>query len=254
MKKLMVLLVLCCFTLSYAQKPTLYLIGDSTMANKKDPEVNPEHGWGQMLPLLMTNAISIQNHAVNGRSSRSFLLEGRWDSIMKTLKKGDYVIIQFGHNDQKFKSKDRYTNPYTAYRYNLEKYVNDTRSKGAYPILMSSIVRRKFNEYDVLEDTHGAYPLITRMVAKEMDIPFVDMQWLTEQLETQYGTEKSKELHLHIPPNTNSYVPNGKKDNTHLSEKGATLVASLALQEIANQNLSLKKYIKPETLSHKILQ
>ncbi len=238
----------------YAQEfPTLYLVGDSTMADKKNPEENPEHGWGQMLPELMTNNITIENHAVNGRSSKSFIGQGRWQKVYDQLQPGDFVIIQFGHNDQKIKSPDRYTNPFTEYRYNLEKYVKETREKGATPILMSSIVRRNFNEHGTLVDTHGEYPLVVRMVAKDLDVAFIDMQWLTEQLEVKYGPEDSANLHLHFQPGEVAYYPDGKDDNTHLSEKGATLVASLALQEIAKKDLDLKYYIKQSTLQKEIL-
>lgn len=238
----------------YAQEsPTLYLVGDSTMADKKNPEENPEHGWGQMLPELMTDNITIENHGVNGRSSKSFISEGRWQKIDDQLKPGDFVIIQFGHNDQKIKSPDRYTNPFTEYRYNLEKYVKETREKGATPILMSSIVRRNFNEHGTLVDTHGEYPLVVRMVAKDLGVAFIDMQWLTEQLEVKYGPEDSATLHLHFQPGEVSYYPDGKDDNTHLSEKGAILVASLALQEIAKKELDLKYFIKPSTLQKEIL-
>ncbi|MDN3594879.1 rhamnogalacturonan acetylesterase [Zunongwangia endophytica] len=251
--------VFACFLMllsvqNYAQKtPSLYLIGDSTMADKRDPEENPEHGWGQMLPELMTDNIHIENHAVNGRSSKSFLSEGRWKTVHDKLKSGDFVIIQFGHNDQKFNSPDRYTNPFTGYRYNLGKYVKETREKGAIPILMSSIVRRNFNENGTLVDTHGEYPLVVRMVAKDLDVPFIDMQWLTEQLEVKYGEEESRNLHLHFAPGEVTYYVKRKDDDTHLSEKGATLVATLALQEIAKKDLPLKKYIKKSTLTKEIL-
>nr|MBP6758930.1 rhamnogalacturonan acetylesterase [Flavobacterium sp.] len=119
----------------FAQKPTIYGIGDSTMANKVKPEENPERGWGQMLPLFFNDNITIDNRAVNGRSTRSFIAEKRWDDILKTLKKGDYVFIQFGHNDQKEKDSTRYTNPHTAYRHNLIRFVEETRAKGATPII-----------------------------------------------------------------------------------------------------------------------
>ncbi|MCM8568429.1 rhamnogalacturonan acetylesterase [Gramella jeungdoensis] len=230
------------------EKPTLYLIGDSTMSDKKDPGRNPEHGWGQMLPELMTSEINIENHAVNGRSTRSFISEGRWEKVKNKLQPGDFVFIQFGHNDQKIQDPERYTNPFTQYRANLEKFVRETREKGANPILLSSIVRRNFNESGVLVDTHGEYPLVTRMVAEHMDVPFIDMQLLTEQLETAYGPEDSKQLHLHLEPGQNNYEPEGMQDDTHLSEKGARLVASLALQEIYRKDLELKEYIQPEVL------
>ncbi|MDT0677864.1 rhamnogalacturonan acetylesterase [Autumnicola musiva] len=232
--------------MSAQENPTLYLIGDSTMSDKKDPDKNPEHGWGQMLPQLMTSKINIDNHAVNGRSTRSFISEGRWENVREQLKSGDFVIIQFGHNDQKVKDSSRYTNPYTQYRANLEKFVKETRKKGATPILMSSIVRRNFNKEGVLIDTHGEYPLVTRMVANDLDLAFIDMQLLTEQLEITYGPDDSKSLHLHLEPGEDPYEPEGRNDDTHLSEKGATIVASLALQEIAEQELELKKFIKPE--------
>lgn len=225
-------------SISLSQKKTcLYLIGDSTMADKPDPEHNPERGWGQMLPKLLTNAVVVKNHAVNGRSSRSFIQEGRWQKVLDSLQPKDYVFIQFGHNDQKSQDSTRYTNPFTQYRYNLERFINETRSKGAFPILFTSITRRNFNEQGVLVDTHGAYPLVTRMVAKDLLVPFIDLQLLTEQLEISYGVEGSKKLHLHFAPGENAYRPTGVEDNTHLSVTGATLVAQLALDEMEKQQI-----------------
>ena len=254
MKKILIYsLILFSVGLSAQEKPTLFLIGDSTMSDKKDPAENPEHGWGQMLPELMTSDINIENHAVNGRSTKSFISEGRWEEVKEKLKPGDFVFIQFGHNDQKVQDPERYTNPFTQYRANLEKFVRESREKGANPILMSSIVRRNFNENGVLVDTHGEYPLVTRMVAGDLEVPFIDMQLLTEQLEIAYGTEDSAKLHLHLEPGENSYEPDGRNDDTHLSEKGATLVASLFLQEIYRKDLMLKKYVKPEVLQKDLL-
>ena len=147
-----------------------------------------------------------------------------------------------------------FTNPYTQYWHNLEKFVRETREKGATPILLSSIVRRNFNEHGVLVDTHGDYPLVARLVAQKMDVPFIDMGWLTERLEMQYGPAGSKKLHLHLEPGDDPYEPKGRHDDTHLSELGATLEASLALKEVARQDLELKKYINPEVLSKEILK
>ncbi|WP_335964433.1 rhamnogalacturonan acetylesterase [Galbibacter sp. PAP.153] len=227
-----------------AQQISLYTIGDSTMANKPNPEENPERGWAQMLQQFFNNDLLVKNKAVNGRSTRSFINENRWDSIYNELKPGDYVFIQFGHNDQKIKDATRYTNPHTAYRHNLIKFVRETREKGASPILLSSIVRRNFNEHGVLVDTHGEYPLETRLVAGEMNVPFIDLQYMTEILEESYGPEKSKELHLHYKPGEIAYYPNGKEDNTHLSVKGATLIAKLAVDKLKKSNSPLAKYLK----------
>ena len=230
------------------EKPTLYLIGDSTMSDKNDPEKNPEHGWGQMLPELMSSGLEIENHAVNGRSTKSFIAEGRWDSVRNNLKAGDFVFIQFGHNDQKNKDPKRFTNPFTQYRANLETFVLETREKDAIPVLFTSIVRRNFNEDGVLVDTHGEYPLVVRMVANDHEVEFVDLQTITEQLEIFFGKEKSKKLHLHYEPGEDPYYPEGKHDDTHLSRKGAELVAIFALKELAKQNFEISKYILPEVL------
>ena len=190
------ILLLSAFQIEQNQPITIFMIGDSTMANKA-PERFPETGWGQVFGELFNDKVKVENHAVNGRSSRSFLDEGLWDKVYQQLKPGDYVFIQFGHNDQKADSPGRYTNPYTAYRANLERYVTETRSKGAVPVILSSIVRRKFNEKGTLEDTHGAYPLVARMVARETGAGFIDLQLLTENLVTQSG-----------PKNANSWLHN----------------------------------------------
>ena len=216
----------------FAQKQTLYLIGDSTMANKVKPNENPEHGWGQVLGSFFNDDISIVNKAVNGRSSRSFLNEKRWDTIYKVLNPGDYVFIQFGHNDEKIADSTRYTNPHTAYRYNLIRFVNDTRAKGAIPVLFSSIVRRNFNEQGVLIPTHGDYPMETRMVAQEYKVLFIDLEYFSELLETSYGPEQSKQLHLHYRAREIPYYPQGKVDDTHLSLKGATEIAKLVTEQL----------------------
>ncbi|MEX1384245.1 rhamnogalacturonan acetylesterase, partial [Lutibacter sp.] len=215
-----------------AQQITIYTIGDSTMANKTNPEENPERGWGQMLPDFFTTNVVIDNRAVNGRSTRSFIAEKRWDSVLKTLKKDDYVFIQFGHNDQKFNDSKRYTNPHSAYRKNLIKFVLDTREKGATPILFSSIVRRNFNEFGTLMDTHGMYPMETRLVAQEYDVEFIDLQYLTEKLVESYGVENSKKLHLHFEAGKNLYYKEAKHDDTHLSKLGATKVSKLVIDAL----------------------
>lgn len=239
---LLMLISLNCFP----QKTTIYLIGDSTMANKVKPNVNPEHGWGQVLSSFFNDNISIVNKAVNGRSSRSFINEKRWDTIYKVLNSGDYVFIQFGHNDEKIVDSTRYTNPHTAYRYNLIRFVNETRAKGAIPVLFSSIVRRNFNEQGVLVPTHGNYPMETRLVAQEYKVPFIDLEYLSELLETSYGPEQSKQLHLHYTAGEIPYYPQGKKDDTHLSLKGATEIAKLVIDQIRLLNSPLVEKLKKE--------
>lgn len=240
------LFIICLITTaSFAQKTTLYTIGDSTMANKKDPDRNPEHGWAQVLQPFFRDNIVVENKAVNGRSTKSFINEKRWDSIYKKLKKGDFVFIEFGHNDEKIEDSTRYTNPHTTYRYNLIRFVKETREKGATPVLLTSIARRNFNEKGVLVPTHGDYPLETRLVAQEYKVPFIDLEYYTELLEQSYGPEKSKQLHLHFKAGENAYYDKDKNDDTHLSLKGATEIAQIVVNQIKGlEDPSLEKLKK----------
>ena len=207
---------------------TIYTIGDSTMANKK-PEGYPETGWCQVLGSYFDETVTIKNHARNGRSSKSFIDEGRWQAVLDSLEPGDFVFIQFGHNDQKQYDSTRYTTPFGTYTENLEMFVNQTREKGATPILITSIVRRKFGEDSKLIDTHGDYPVATRQLAEKLDVQLVDLQKLTEEWVNGMGDEPSKEMFLWVPPGVN--YPEGRKDDTHLSEKGAHDVAKMAMDE-----------------------
>ncbi|WP_439132941.1 rhamnogalacturonan acetylesterase [Polaribacter sp.] len=223
---------------------TIHTIGDSTMANKPKPDENPERGWCQVFPKFLNDNVTLENHAVNGRSTRSFIDEKKWEKVHNKLKEGDYVFIQFGHNDQKENSPKRYTNPYTAYRNNLIRFVKESREKGAKPILFTSIVRRNFNADSTLVDTHGVYPLQVRLVANEYEVPLIDLQYLTEKLEESYGYEGSKKLHLHYAPNEIPYYPKGKEDDTHLSVLGATEVAKLAVKNLKEKVISFDKILK----------
>ncbi len=219
---------------------TIYTIGDSTMSDKSE-KAYPETGWCQVVGNYLDESVTVSNHAKNGRSSRSFRGEGRWSAVLDSLKKGDYVFIQFGHNDQKFKSPGRYTNPYSGYRNNLTRYVNETREKGATPILFTSIVRRNFNEHGTLMDTHTAYTEVTRSVAKELNVPLIDLNILTEELVISMGEEPSKSLYLWVDSTAN--YPKGKEDNTHLNVEGANAVAKLAMEAVKAQGLPLARHI-----------
>ena len=237
-------LLVGCQASNIHKKVTVHTIGDSTMAIKPDPDKNPERGWVQVLPQYFSDHVEIKNYAVNGRSTKSFRDRGHWKPVLEALKPGDYLFIQFGHNDSKDTDPERYTNPQTAYRYNLIRYIEEARAKGAVPILFSSIARRKFNKEGVLLDAHGNYTLVARMVASELKVPFFDMQYLTENLETAYGVEGSKKLHLHYQPGEISYYPEGKDDNTHLSELGANEISKLFVADLKRQNHPLAKYLK----------
>ncbi len=225
-----------------ADKPfTIYTIGDSTMADKKT-EVYPETGWCQGLGEYFDEFVKVDNHAVNGRSSKNFIDEGRWQAVFDSLKPGDFVFIQFGHNDQKDYDSTRYTTPFGTYSENLERFVSETREKGATPVLFTSIVRRKFGEDGKLVDTHGEYLLAVKSVAKEMNVPLIDLQKLTENWVNSIGDEPSKKMYLWTEPDDK--FPEGRKDDTHLSADGAKKVAQLALDECKKQNIPFTKHLK----------
>lgn len=240
----LILLLICC-----APEPqkdiSIYMIGDSTMAIKKENR-RPETGWGEKMQQFFNDNAQIKNHAVNGRSSKSFIDEGRWQTVYDSLKPGDYVFIQFGHNDQKYKDSTRYTNPTTIYKQNLIRYILESREKGANPVLLTSIARRKYNEYGVFIDSHGLYPTATREVAKEYDVPLIDLHLLTEKLILSKGEENSKRLYLILEPGESENYPEGKEDNTHLNAYGASEVAKLVVDEITRQELALKLYLIAE--------
>lgn len=187
----------------------------------------------------------MENHAVNGRSSKSFMDEGKWDVVLNKLQPGDYVFIQFGHNDSKDQDPSRYTNPWSTYRRNLEKFVMETRAKGATAVLLSSIVRRKFNDKGTLIDTHGAYPFVTRAVAHEMDVPFIDLQLQTEDLVRTLGPEDSKAIYLWTEPGAYDRFPEGATDDTHLNEKGGKKIAGMVAQSIIDLRLPLRRFVHP---------
>ena len=238
------MLVLTLLICSCKQRiPVLYLIGDSTMADKPD-KTYPERGWGQLLPTFIDSTLNISNHAKNGRSTRSFIYEARWDSVVKLLQPGDFVVIQFGHNDGVESKTGRHAT-LVEYEYNLTKFIADTRAKKCAPILCTPIARRNFVN-GVQTDTHGVYPDIVRKVATKTNAPLIDMHKTSMRLLTQLGEQESLALFLQIPPGEFEKYPDGKIDNTHLSEKGAIEIAKLFIDEVKTKELTLANHFKNE--------
>ena len=229
---------------SSSKEITIFMIGNSTMADKPFKDGNPEKGWGQVFPLYFKEGIRVENHAVNGRSTKSFIDEGRWKVVLDRIKPGDYVIIEFGHNDEKKKDSTRYAEAHTNYKWNLEKFVDEAREKGGIPILATPIVRRKFDEQGKFYGTHGDYPDVVREVAREKNVVLLDLQKKTEELLKQYGEERSKLLYLHIEPGEYPSLPVGRKDDTHLSPTGAFRVCDLAVEEIRAKVEQLASFLK----------
>lgn len=244
---------------------TIFMIGDSTMANKSLNGGNRERGWGHVLGGFFSEEVHVDNHAVNGRSSKSFIDEGRWAVVLDKIKPGDYVFIQFGHNDEKADSA-RHTEPGTTFDDNLRRFVKETREKGGIPVLFNSIVRRSFghNEHavaeddmrkdmskdtmaeegNVLVDTHGKYLDSPRRVAEELEVPFVDMNKITHDLVEGLGAEASKKLFMWIPEGVCAACPKGRADNTHLNVYGARTIAGLTVDVIAEKVPALAPYVR----------
>lgn len=223
-------LFLVAFALPGKKKITVWLIGDSTMS-VKETKAYPETGWGMPFAHFFDSTVTIDNRAKNGRSSKSFIAEKLWQPVADNLQEGDYVFIQFGHNDESKDKGERYSPP-ELFKANLLKYITEARSRKAIPVLLTPVSRRKFDAGGNALETHAAYTPLVKEVAKANDVPLIDLDEKSRQLYRQFGPENSKLLFLHLKPGAHPNYPDGKEDNTHFSELGARLIAQLVLQEI----------------------
>ena len=270
MKKMVLgIIALVVLTMSFNNEPdfTVFMIGDSTMANKDTTGGKQERGWGMVLQQYFDSHVVVDNHAVNGRSTKSFINEGRWDKVLAKIKPGDYVFIQFGHNDEK-PQPERHTDPGTTFDDNLRKFVNETRSKGGIPVLFNAVVRRNFAlkvqkndddeklrnldakqgknvlEGDTLYDTHGDYRIAPANVAREMGVVFIDANTITHELEQGLGREASKKVHMIFAPGEHPSLPKGRWDNTHYNIYGANQVAVLLIKAVGDQIPQSKAHLR----------
>lgn len=211
------------------KKVTIWMAGDSTMSIK-EIKAYPETGWGMPFAYFFDSTVTIQNKAKNGRSTRTCISEGIWKSIHDNLSAGDYVFIQFGHNDEVKEKVNTYTTP-DEFRANLKRFISEARDKKAIPVLFTPVSRRKFAN-GVAVETHAEYSPLVRDVAKETSVAFIDMDTKSRELYQQLGEEQSKLLFLQLAPGEHPNYPTGKIDNTHFSELGARKIAQIALAEI----------------------
>ena len=236
-------LFLMAFVMPEKKKITVWLCGDSTMSIK-EKKAYPETGWGMPFVYFWDSTVTIENLAKNGRSTSSFRNDGLWKIVLDKAGEGDYVFIQFGHNDE-VATKKTYTTE-TEFKNNLKQYVSEARNKKVTPILLTPMARRKFDAAGKIEGTHDVYSQIVRDVAKEEKIILFDMDKITQQLYQRFGIENSKLLFMQLKPNEHPNYPDGKEDNTHFNELGARLVAQLVLGEIKKQIPELSdKMVKP---------
>jgi lysophospholipase L1-like esterase len=223
------LLITSAFAFPFKKKIKILMAGDSTMAVKQ-PQAFPETGWGMPFVYFWDSSITVINKAKNGASTKTFMTDGLWKSIMKNAKAGDYVFIQFGHNDE-VSTKKSYTTE-DEFRANLVKFINDVKSKGATPVLLTPVARRKFDSTGHIEGTHEVYSEIVRRVAANEKVTLIDLDKKSQLLYQQLGMEKSELLFVHLQKGEHPNYPDGKEDNTHFSELGARLIAELVLHEI----------------------
>lgn len=221
------------------KKIKVYLAGDSTIA-VKEPRAYPETGWGMPFAWFFDSTVSVENYAKNGRSTGTFIAEGLWQKIESSLQEGDYVLIQFGHNDE-VPTKKSYTTP-EQYKANLQRFIRATRAKKAFPVLITPVSRRRFDSTGVVPETHDYTAYVLEVAAAEKT-PLIDLDASSRQLYQQFGPETSKLLFLQLQPGEHPNYPAGKDDNTHFSELGARLVAQLVLKDIKALQLELAERI-----------
>ncbi len=203
---------------------TIYVCGDSTAASY-EPERAPMTGWGQVLGEYLPG-VRVENRAMGGRSTKSFLSEGRLQKIETEIQPGDLLLIQFTHND----TSDlvwRHTDPWTSFYHNLEIYVDTAILHQAQPVLMTPICRRYWQGGKLLE-SHGEYPEVIRVLAAQRNVPLIDIYEKSRQLVRELGDEESKKLYLHVEPGIYPAYPDGSCDDTHTRRAGAEAYARMA--------------------------
>jgi lysophospholipase L1-like esterase len=238
-------LFLTAFAMPEKKKITIWLCGDSTMSIKEQ-KAYPETGWGMPFVYFWDSSVTVVNKAKNGRSTKSFRNEGLWQQILDESSAGDYVFIQFGHNDEVPTKANATTE--TEFSANLSRFISEARSKKINSILLTPVARRKFDSTGKIIGTHDVYSQIVRDVAAKENVLLIDMDKNGQQLYQQMGVENSKFLFLQLKPGEHPNYPEGKEDNTHFCELGARLIAQLVLAEIKKISPDLsERIVKPVT-------
>ncbi len=225
------------------KKITIYLTGDSTAA-RKTSDKRPETGWGEVFQQYFIRNAVIENRALNGRSTKSFIHQGHLAHIEKSIKPGDFLLIQFGHNDQKIEDPERGTQPYGDYQENLKKFVEVAVQKQATPILLTSVTRRMFDSDKKADSMSvGEYPKAMIDFARKNEVPLLDVHKMTREFMDAAGKEESKKYYLHLAPGESDNYPEGIEDNTHFNENGAEAVAELIVKALKESDLPIKSLL-----------
>lgn len=217
---------------------TVFLAGNSTVVNQED---EPWASWGQMIPRFFNTGVAVANHAESGLSLGSFLSSNRLEKILAVAHPGDYLFIEFGHNDQKEKGEN--DGAFKSYAERLRLYVNSFREKGGVPVILTSTARRAFGSDGVLQYTLGDYPEAARQVAAALNVPLIDLNKMTRSFYETLGVEGSKNALVHYPAYSFPNQTEALQDNTHFNTYGAYQIAKMVLQGIIDNDLHLQKYM-----------
>ncbi|WP_090935939.1 rhamnogalacturonan acetylesterase [Pelosinus propionicus] len=226
---------------------SIFLAGDSTVCNYKS-ERAPRAGWGQVIDRYFSKEVTIKNYATSGRSTKSFIDEGRLDTILSEIKAKDYLLIQFGHNDEKKDVLSLYTEPSTTYKEYLKQYINGARKHGAIPILITPVERRNFDTNGKIIASHGKYPDAMKEVGAAENVLVIDLSTASRNYIASLGPEKSKIIFMQLQAGDSYNYPQGSNDNTHFQEKGAIEIAKLIIEEMLKTDCDLKRYINKPML------
>ncbi|MEC1449400.1 rhamnogalacturonan acetylesterase [Bacillus haynesii] len=225
-------------------RTTVFLAGDSTVSDY-EPGYAPMAGWGQFLGGFFSEEIVIDNQAKRARSAKSFVDERSLDTILNRMKRGDYLLIQFGINDAG-QDPARHTDPYTTFQEYLRTYIDKAREKGGRPVLVTSQSKRTFDEKGVFYNSIGEYPNAMRQLGREMNVPVIDLNKKSIDYYNEIGVEATKSVFMFLEPGESPNYPDGVQDRVHFDEFGANQLARLVTEEISDLNMyplkhSLKK-------------
>ncbi len=221
--------------------PTVFLCGNSTVV---DQDNEPWASWGQMVPRFFTDSICFANYAESGESANTFIAAGRLKKALTQMKSGDYIFMEFGHNDQKQKGPGK--GAFYSFMTSLKTFVDEARARGVYPVLVTRTQRRSFDENGKIKDTHLDFPDAVRWLAEKENIPLIDLHAMTRILYEAMGVEESKHAFVHYPANTYPGQDKPLADNTHFNPYGAYQIAKCVIEGMKQAGLPLVKYLRTD--------
>ena len=225
--------------------PTVYICGDSTVV---DQDNEPWASWGQMIPRFFTDQVSFANYAESGERMDTFIGRGRLKKILSQIKKGDWLFIEFGHNDMKIKGPGK--GAFYSYMTNLKEFIDEARTRGAYPVLLTPTSRRFFDDEGHVINTHEDYPEAMKFIAERENVPLIDLNQMTKTLYEALGVEPSKHAFVQYPAGTYPGQTEDLKDNTHFNTYGAYEIAKCVIEGMKELNLPLVEYIREDYQSY----